>query len=117
MLLFGILAIELKIKAPKCHTMLELVRARWGYGVHKVFIVFGFLTNVIVSAMLVLGGAAVANALTGMPKIAAGFLIPIGVIPYTVAGGLKATFLASYVHTAISKPIGILFHRLILCGG
>jgi len=100
-LLFGILAIELKIKAPKCHTMLELVRARWGYGVHKVFIVFGFLTNVIVSAMLVLGGAAVANALTGMPKIAAGFLIPIGVIPYTVAGGLKATFLASYVHTAI----------------
>ena len=29
------------------------------------------------------------------------FLIPWGVILYTAAGGLKATFLASYVHTAI----------------
>lgn len=28
-------------------------------------------------------------------------LIPVGVILYTAAGGLKATFMASYVHTAI----------------
>ena len=28
-------------------------------------------------------------------------LIPIGVILYTAAGGLKATFMASYIHTAI----------------
>ena len=28
-LLFGILAIELKRRAPGCHTMVELVGARW----------------------------------------------------------------------------------------
>ena len=31
----------------------------------------------------------------------AAFLIPAGIILYTVAGGLKATFIASYVHTVI----------------
>lgn len=29
-LLFGVMAIELKRRAPRCHTLLELVRKRWG---------------------------------------------------------------------------------------
>lgn len=45
--------------------MLELVRARWGTTAHIVFLVFGLLTNIIVTSMLILGGAAVVNALTG----------------------------------------------------
>lgn len=36
-LLFGILAVEIKRKAPNAHTMLEIVRARWGNTAHKVF--------------------------------------------------------------------------------
>ena len=51
--------------------------------------------------MLILGGGATINALTGMHTILASFLIPISVIPYTMYGGLKATFLASYIHTSI----------------
>merc|ERR1712232_193511 len=39
----------------------------------------------------------------------ASFLIPWGVILYTAAGGLKATFLASYFHTAI------IFVVLVIC--
>ena len=31
----------------------------------------------------------------------AAMLIPVGIILYTVAGGLKATFISSYVHTVI----------------
>lgn len=31
----------------------------------------------------------------------AAMLIPVGIIMYTVAGGLKATFISSYVHTVI----------------
>mmetsp|Transcript_67 Transcript_67/g.264 ORF Transcript_67/g.264 Transcript_67/m.264 type:complete len:658 (+) Transcript_67:35-2008(+) len=100
-LLFGILAIEIKIKAPTAHTFLELVYARWGKGPHIIFMVYAFMTNVIVSSMLLLGGSAVVNALTGMNLFLASFLIPWGVILYTLAGGLKATFLASYIHTAI----------------
>ena len=49
--------------------------------------------------MLLLGGSAVINALTGMNIYAAAFLIPIGVILYTAVGGLKATFMSSYIHT------------------
>eukprot|EP00662_Eupelagonemidae_sp_cell21_P023538 gene23538-27603_t len=46
--------------------------------------------------MLLLGGSATVNMLTGMSTEAAAFLIPIGTIAYTLIGGLKATFLASY---------------------
>lgn len=49
------------------------------------------MTNIIVTAMLLLGGSAVVNALTGMSIFVASFLIPIGVIVYTLAGGLKVS--------------------------
>ncbi len=100
-LLFGILAIELKRKAPNAHTFLEIIRARFGDGSHKVFLVFALMTNMIVTAMLLLGGAAVVNGLTGMNISIAAFLIPIGVMVYTLVGGLKATFVADYMHTII----------------
>merc|ERR1712057_126333 len=67
------------------------------------------MTNIIVTSMLLLGGAATVNALTGMDINLASFLIPWGVILYTATGGLKATFLASYLHTAI------IFVVLVIC--
>jgi len=100
-LLFGVLSIEIKSKAPNAHTFLELIEVRWGKAAHMTFLFFGILTNLIVTSMLLLGGAAVMNALTGMDIRAASFLIPLGVLLYTYTGGLKATFLASYLHTAI----------------
>merc|ERR1719247_2404354 len=100
-LLFGVLAIELKKKAKTAHTVCEMVRARWGKAAHITFLIFCFLANIIVTSMLLLGGAATVNALTGMDINLASFLIPWGVILYTAAGGLKATFLASYLHTGI----------------
>jgi len=100
-LLFGILAIELKRKAPNAHTFLEIIRARYGNGSHKVFLIFALMTNMIVTAMLLLGGSAVVNGLTGMDISLAAFLIPVGVMIYTLVGGLKATFVADYMHTII----------------
>jgi SSS family transporter len=100
-LLFGILAIELKRKAPNAHTFLEIIRARYGNGSHKIFLIFALMTNMIVTAMLLLGGSAVVNGLTGMDISLAAFLIPVGVMIYTLVGGLKATFVADYMHTII----------------
>jgi SSS family transporter len=100
-LLFGVLAIKLKQVAPSAHTMCEIVNARWGRTAHKTFLFFGFCANIIVTSMLLLGGAATVEALTGMDYRLASFLIPWGVILYTSAGGLKATFLASYIHTTV----------------
>ncbi|GAB2272960.1 urea active transporter [Dionaea muscipula] len=95
-LLFGIMAIEIKRKAPHAHTVCEIVKARWGTAAHVVFLTFCFMTNTIVTAIL-LGGSAVVNALTGVNIYAASFLIPLGVVVYTLAGGLKATFLAMHI--------------------
>jgi hypothetical protein len=64
-LLFAVLAIEIKRKAPTAHTILEIIQARWGKTAHLVFFVFCLLTNIVVTSMLILGGAGVVNALTG----------------------------------------------------
>lgn len=100
-LLFGVIAISLKKVAPSAHTVCEIVRARWGKTAHITFLCFAFAANVIVTSLLLLGGAATVEALTGMDYRLASFLIPWGVIIYTAAGGLKATFIASYIHTVI----------------
>jgi len=107
--LFAILAIELKRKSPMSHTFPEMINTRFGKSSHKVFLSFAFLTNIIVTAMLVLGGAAVVNALTGIDVYIAAFLIPIGVIAYTLFGGLKATFLAEYFNTAFIFVVVLIF--------
>ncbi|KAG9131565.1 hypothetical protein Leryth_015123 [Lithospermum erythrorhizon] len=112
-LLFGVMAIEIKRKAPHAHTVCEIVKARWGTAAHLVFLAFCLMTNIIVTAMLLLGGSAVVNALTGVNIYAASFLIPLGVIVYTLAGGLKATFLASYIHSVIVHVVLVIFVYLV----
>jgi len=112
-LLFGILAIELKRKAPNAHTFLEIIRARFGNGTHKIFLGFALTCNMIVTGMLLLGGAAVVNGLTGMDITIAAFLIPVGVMVYTLVGGLKATFVADYMHTVIIYIVILTFVSMV----
>ena len=112
-ILFSILAIELKRKAPMTHTFPEILYARFGRHSHKVFLSFGLMTNTIVTAMLVLGGAAVVNSLTGVDITVAAFLIPLGIIIYTVFGGLKATFFAEYLNAAFIFAVVLVFVTVI----
>ena len=93
--IFSILACKIKQNAPRCHTYLEIIYARYGTATHWVFIFFALLTNVLVGSQLLLGGSAVVTALTGMNVYAAIFLIPLGVVAYVVLGGLRATFLCT----------------------
>lgn len=106
---FAILAIELKRKSPSSHTFPEMIYARFGKNAHKVFLFFALMTNTIVTAMLVLGGAAVVSSLTGIDIFVAAFLIPVGVIIYTFFGGLKATFLAEYLNTVFLFTVVLVF--------
>lgn len=112
-ILFSILAIELKRKSPMTHTFPEMIYVRFGRHSHKVFLFFGLMTNTIVTAMLVLGGAAVVNSLTGVNISIAVFLIPLGIIFYTVFGGLKATFFAEYLNTAFIFVVVLIFVTVI----
>ena len=100
-ILFATLAIELKRKAANAHTFLEVIKARYGVATHLVYVTFALMTNILVTAMLLTGGSAVATNLTGVPTAAACFLLPIGVVLYTLFGGIKATFLTDYVHTVV----------------
>lgn len=108
-ILFATLAIELKRRAPNAHTFLEAVKARYGTVTHIVFLTFGLVTNILVTAMLLTGGSAVVESLTGVPTAAACFLLPVGVVLYTLFGGLKATILTDYVHTLMILIIIMLF--------
>lgn len=107
--LFAILATELKRKAPSSHTFPEIIYARFGKNSHKVFLFFALMTNTIVTAMLVLGGSAAVSALTGIDIRFAAFLIPVGIIIYTFFGGLKATFLAEYMNAVFLFAVVLVF--------
>ncbi|KAI9730978.1 MAG: hypothetical protein M1834_005439 [Cirrosporium novae-zelandiae] len=100
-----VLAIHAKIKIPNGHTALEIVRLRYGAAAHVVFIFLCLVTNLLSVTAMILGAAGVITNLTGMHIAASTFLLPLGVIIYTVAGGLKATFLTDYVHTLVVMVI------------
>lgn len=85
------------------------IKARYGVIAHLVFMGFGLVTNILVSLMLVVGGSATVHALTGMHTIAAIYLFPVGVVAYTMVGGLKATILSDWIHTFILLIIIIVF--------
>ncbi|BDD58244.1 hypothetical protein MAP00_003535 [Monascus purpureus] len=100
-----VLAIHAKVKVPNGHTVLEIVRLRYGTTAHIVYIFLCFVTNLLSVTSMILGAAGVITALTGMDIVASTFLLPLGVMVYTVAGGLKATFLTDYLHTLIVMVI------------
>jgi Na+/proline symporter len=116
-LLFAILAIQVKRRASHMHTFMEIVKARFGTITHCIMIVFALMANCIVTAMLLLGGSATIADLTGMSKIWAAFLIPLlSCWIYTMHGGLKATFFASYVHTTVIFLMLIIFTFSVYAG-
>lgn len=100
-LLFALIAIKIKANAPGAHTFPEIVLARHGKVAHITYLFCGLATNMLVGACLVLGGSQVVAAVSGMNVYAACFLIPIVVAAYVIAGGLRSTFIADYVHTVI----------------
>jgi len=116
-LLFAVLAIQVKRRCSHMHTFMEVVKVRFGTVTHVVMMCFALTTNVIVTSMLLLGGAATIEDLTGMSKLTAAFLIPIlSCWLYTMYGGLRATFLASYVHTTVIFLMLLIFTFTIYAG-
>ncbi|CEP60789.1 sodium:solute symporter family protein LALA0_S01e18998g [Lachancea lanzarotensis] len=100
-LLFTLVAIEIKLKCPGIHTIAELEQVRFGKWGHICYLFYSLGTNVIVSGMILLGGSQGIAYTTGMNLIAACFLLPVSVCVYTLFGGLQATFLSDWSHTII----------------
>ncbi|GFF90070.1 probable urea active transporter 1 [Aspergillus lentulus] len=106
---FALLGISCKRKIPEAHTSLEVVRIRYGRIAHVVFMTLCLINNIFACANMLLGAAAVIAALTGVHIVAATFLLPVGVTVYTFVGGIKATFLTDYFHTAVILIIACYF--------
>ncbi|ODV95006.1 hypothetical protein PACTADRAFT_50838 [Pachysolen tannophilus NRRL Y-2460] len=100
-ILFVLLALEMKRIAPGVHTIAELVRVRFGKTGHWVYLCYCVVTNILVSSLLLLGGSQGFESTCGMHIVAASFLLPLGVCIYTLFGGLHATFLSDWIHTVI----------------
>lgn len=96
-LLFAVAAVELKRKAPNAHTFLEVVRHRYGFGGHITLVCYCLFYQVVQAMNLLVGASTLFANVTGMNRDAACFLLPIGVVIYTLAGGIKATFLTDWV--------------------
>jgi Na+/proline symporter len=66
--------------------------------------------------MLILGGAATINAITGANLYGCCFTIPVPVMVYTAFGGLKGTYYASYTHTGVIYIALLIFIWKIYAG-
>merc|ERR550532_281762 len=101
-ILFAILSIMLKTRAPGAKTFLQVIKARFGARTHLVFCTFAFFTNLIVMMSLTVAGTAVLNSLVAdlSPELAA-MLLAVVIGGYTLIGGLGATFYVSYFNTAL----------------
>lgn len=113
--LFMFLAIQIKRRAPAAHTIPEIFYVRFGKWGHIVFLCYCMATNVLTSALLLLGGSQAFAITTGMHTVAASFLLPLGVIVYTALGGLKATFVSDWIHTVIIYGILLALIFYIFC--
>ena len=102
---FAVLGISCKRKIPEAHTLLEIIRIRYGKTAHIVYMALCLINNLIAVANMILGASAAISALTGMHIVASTFLLPAGVSLYTFVGGIKATFLTDYIHTFIIVAI------------
>lgn len=86
-----------------------MARIRYGTAGHIVFIFYSTLYAIINCVNILVGSSAVFAALTGVDKLATIWLLPVGVVIYTLIGGIKATFLTDYTHT-------IVIYAMVLAG-
>ncbi|KAK6822024.1 sodium/solute symporter [Apiospora arundinis] len=112
--LMAALGVMAKIRVPYAHTSLEIIRMRYGNIAHVVFIVMNLGNNVFGCASMILTGSQLIHGVSGMHFVAATILIPIGVVLYTAVGGLKATFLTDFLHTAVALVLIIYFTLTVL---
>ena len=77
----SLISIEAKRRAPHAHTLLELIKVRYGSFTHKLWIFLCLVNNILVFSGMLLGASTAVTSLTGMSVIASTYLLPVS---YTV---------------------------------
>ncbi|KAF2638663.1 SSS family solute:Na+ symporter [Massarina eburnea CBS 473.64] len=106
---FAFLAINAKLKAPNAHTLLEIIKVRYGKVAHITWIFLALLNNIFNFTSMLVGASTAVSSLTGVDIVASTYLLPLGVVVYTYWGGLRATFLTDYIHTFVIMIVLVWF--------
>ncbi|KAL4239301.1 hypothetical protein ACF0H5_000118 [Mactra antiquata] len=101
-LVFAVLCIQLKTRAPGAKTFPQIAYARFGKPAHVLFCLVALFTNLVITANLILAGKTAADVLTKDSNTEFILLI-LAVLfgSYCLIGGLGTTFYISYFNTAI----------------
>nr|RBQ99027.1 hypothetical protein FVER53263_03345 [Fusarium verticillioides] len=81
---FGYLGTVCKGRVPEAHTILEVIRIRYGTVAHLSFTFLAIVNNLLNTINMILGASAAISFLTGMHIMASTFLLPLGVVLYTL---------------------------------
>ncbi|GAA5852753.1 hypothetical protein JCM8547_002616 [Rhodosporidiobolus lusitaniae] len=98
---FAFVTAKVKVNAGGAATYLQVARARFGRIGHLTFMLAALIANLVVSSEILVGGSGVVAGLTGISSYAAVWLFPLVITAYTLTGGLRATFIADYLHIVI----------------
>ncbi|GAA5867263.1 hypothetical protein JCM3774_002392 [Rhodotorula dairenensis] len=111
--LFSMNAAKIKLNAPNARTYLEVIRTRWGNTAHIIFTFYAIATSLLVSSMLVTGGAAVVTDLTGANQYAISAILSLPVAGFVLSGGIRSSLLADFVHTTFLFIVILTFEFVV----
>lgn len=101
-LVFAVLCMQLKTRAPGAKTFPQIAYARFGKGAHILFCIVALFTNMVITANLILAGKAATEVL--VKDTSKEFVLLILAVlfgSYCLIGGLGTTFYISYFNTAL----------------
>ncbi|KAK3751241.1 hypothetical protein RRG08_023998 [Elysia crispata] len=118
MILFPVLSVQFKIRAPGAKTFLQVIYARFGRGPHLVFCFFALLMNTVVSICLLIASTAILKALVNDSNGEYCIIIMATLFgSYSFVGGLGSTFYVSYFNAAIIFVCLVVFSIRIFYSG
>ncbi|GFN81677.1 urea-proton symporter dur3-like [Plakobranchus ocellatus] len=102
MILFPVLSVQFKTRAPGAKTFLQVIYARFGASPHMVFSFFALLMNVMVFICLLTSSTALLQALVKDANGEYCMMIMATLFgSYSFVGGLGSTFYVSYFNAAV----------------
>ncbi|OKL61514.1 hypothetical protein UA08_03103 [Talaromyces atroroseus] len=98
---FSFISSKIKANASGASTYLQVAKVRFGVLGHWAYMFAALVANFVVGCEILIGGAGVLTGMTGLSEYAAIWLLPLVIVAYVLTGGLRATFIADYLHCCI----------------
>ncbi|XP_046575767.1 uncharacterized protein LOC124283788 [Haliotis rubra] len=110
MILFPVLSVHFKTRAPGAKTFLQIIYARFGKRAHIVYCFFALLTNFVVMICLLVAGIATLQSMisNASPEFCV-LLMATLFGSYSFVGGLGTTFYVSYFNAVLVFVILVVF--------